>query len=226
MQFHRLGLAVIDEQHRFGVVQRSGLWTKNESQHPHILIMSATPIPRTLAMTLYGDLDISVIDELPPGRKPIQTYHQPESHIFEVYAFLERQIAEGRQAYVVFPMIEENEREEIRALEEGLVRYRERFPEYTIVMVHGKMKPEKKDEEMRRFASGEAEIMLATTVIEVGVNVSNVSVMVIERDTRFGLSQLHQLRGLLARGSSHRYCILLTGNNIRADTQQRNRVLF
>ena len=221
VQFHRLGLAVIDEQHRFGVVQRSGLWTKNESQHPHILIMSATPIPRTLAMTLYGDLDISVIDELPPGRKPIQTYHQPESHIFEVYAFLERQIAEGRQAYVVFPMIEENEREEIRALEEGLVRYRERFPEYTIVMVHGKMKPEKKDEEMRRFASGEAEIMLATTVIEVGVNVPNASVMVIEGANRFGLSQLHQLRGRVGRGASQSYCILLTGNELGEDAKRR-----
>ena len=173
VQFAHLGLAVIDEQHRFGVVQRSGLWQKGEQIHPHILIMSATPIPRTLAMTLYGDLDISVIDELPPGRKPIETYHQSESEMYRVYQFLERQLEEGRQAYVVFPMIEESEEESMRTLDEGFRRYSEHFAHRKIVRVHGKMKPDEKDEAMRSFVSGEAQILLATTVIEVGVNVPN-----------------------------------------------------
>ena len=221
VQFHHLGLAVIDEQHRFGVVQRSGLWQKGESYHPHILIMSATPIPRTLAMTLYGDLDISVIDELPPGRKPIETYHQSESHMYEVYQFLGAQIAEGRQAYVVFPMIEESEEASMRALEEGVRRYTEHFPELKIVHVHGKMKPEEKDEAMRSFSSGEAQLLLATTVIEVGVNVPNASVMVIEGANRFGLSQLHQLRGRVGRGASQSYCILVTGNELGEEAKRR-----
>ena len=221
VQFYHLGLAVIDEQHRFGVVQRSGLWQKGESYHPHILIMSATPIPRTLAMTLYGDLDISVIDELPPGRKPIETYHQRESHMYEVYQFLGAQIAEGRQAYVVFPMIEESEEASMRALEEGVRRYTEHFPELKIVHVHGKMKPEEKDEAMRSFSSGEAQLLLATTVIEVGVNVPNASVMVIEGANRFGLSQLHQLRGRVGRGASQSYCILVTGNELGEEAKQR-----
>lgn len=221
VQFHHLGLAVIDEQHRFGVVQRSGLWQKGESYHPHILIMSATPIPRTLAMTLYGDLDISVIDELPPGRKPIETYHQSENHMYEVYQFLEAQISEGRQAYVVFPMIEESEEASMRALEEGVRRYTEHFPELKIVHVHGKMKPEEKDEAMQSFSSGEAQLLLATTVIEVGVNVPNASVMVIEGANRFGLSQLHQLRGRVGRGASQSYCILVTGNELGEEAKRR-----
>ncbi|MBF1046534.1 MAG: ATP-dependent DNA helicase RecG [Porphyromonadaceae bacterium] len=221
VHFHSLALCIIDEQHRFGVVQRSGLWAKNASWYPHILTMSATPIPRTLAMTLYGDLDISVIDELPPGRKPIQTYHVSEGELFRVYRFLEQQIAEGRQAYVVFPMIEEQEQSELRALQEGMMRYRERFPELEVVMVHGKMKPEEKDAQMQRFVSGEAQILLATTVIEVGVNVPNASVMVIEGANRFGLAQLHQLRGRVGRGASQSYCILVTGSKLGEEAQRR-----
>nr|WP_314773051.1 ATP-dependent DNA helicase RecG [uncultured Porphyromonas sp.] len=221
VHFHSLALCIIDEQHRFGVVQRSGLWAKNASWYPHILTMSATPIPRTLAMTLYGDLDISVIDELPPGRKPIQTYHVSEGELFRVYRFLEQQIAEGRQAYVVFPMIEEQEQSELRALQEGMMRYRERFPELEVVMVHGKMKPEEKDAQMQRFVLGEAQILLATTVIEVGVNVPNASVMVIEGANRFGLAQLHQLRGRVGRGASQSYCILVTGSKLGEEAQRR-----
>ncbi len=221
VQFHQLGLAVIDEQHRFGVVQRSGLWQKGESFHPHILIMSATPIPRTLAMTLYGDLDISVIDELPPGRKPIETYHQSESQMYAVYNFLDKQLAEGRQAYVVFPMIEEQEEASMRALQEGLRRYTERFRDWEVVSVHGKMKADVKDEAMQRFISGQAKILLATTVIEVGVNVPNASVMVIEGANRFGLAQLHQLRGRVGRGASQSYCILVTGSELGDDAKRR-----
>ena len=221
VHFHSLALCIIDEQHRFGVVQRSGLWAKNASWYPHILTMSATPIPRTLAMTLYGDLDISVIDELPPGRKPIQTYHVSDGELFRVYRFLEQQIAEGRQAYVVFPMIEEQEQSELRALQEGMMRYRERFPELEVVMVHGKMKPEEKDAQMQRFVSGEAQILLATTVIEVGVNVPNASVMVIEGANRFGLAQLHQLRGRVGRGASQSYCILVTSSKLGEEAQRR-----
>lgn len=221
VHFHSLALCIIDEQHRFGVVQRSGLWAKNASWYPHILTMSATPIPRTLAMTLYGDLDISVIDELPPGRKPIQTYHVSEGELFRVYRFLEQQISEGRQAYVVFPMIEEQEQSELRALQEGMMRYRERFPELEVVMVHGKMKPEEKDAQMQRFVSGEAQILLATTVIEVGVNVPNASVMIIEGANRFGLAQLHQLRGRVGRGASQSYCILVTGSKLGEEAQRR-----
>ena len=221
VQFAHLGLAVIDEQHRFGVVQRSGLWQKGEQIHPHILIMSATPIPRTLAMTLYGDLDISIIDELPPGRKPIETYHQSESEMYRVYQFLEQQLQLGRQAYVVFPMIEESEEESMRTLDEGFRRYSGHFTHRRLVRVHGKMKPDEKDEAMRSFISGEAQILLATTVIEVGVNVPNASVMVIEGANRFGLAQLHQLRGRVGRGASQSYCILVTGRELGEDAKRR-----
>lgn len=221
VQFDRLGLAVIDEQHRFGVQQRARLWSKSERILPHILIMSATPIPRTLAMTLYGDLDISIIDELPPGRQPIKTVHQPDREMYRVYNFLRQQIALGRQAYVVYPMIEDSEREDLANLEEGFRRYTELFPEWTIVMVHGKMKPKEKDACMQRFASGEAHVLLATTVIEVGVNVPNASVMVIESANRFGLSQLHQLRGRVGRGVEQSYCILVTSGQLGKEAQRR-----
>lgn len=225
VQFDRLGMAVIDEQHRFGVAQRSRLWTKNEGVLPHILIMSATPIPRTLAMTLYGDLDISVIDELPPGRKPIQTQHHYDNQMYPVFSFLREQINLGRQAYVVYPMIEENEQADLKALETGLERYKEIFPEFTLEMVHGKMKAKEKDERMHRFVSGEAQILLATTVIEVGVNVPNASVMIIEGADRFGLSQLHQLRGRVGRGAEQSYCLLITGFQIGADARRRIEIM-
>lgn len=221
VQFKHLAMAVIDEQHRFGVQQRSRLWTKTDHILPHILIMSATPIPRTLAMTLYGDLDISVIDELPPGRKPIDTYHHTEDRMYDVYAFMRKEIMLGRQVYVVFPMIEENETQDLRDLESGLERYKSMFPEYRIAHVHGKMKPKDKDERMQEFVSGRAQILLATTVIEVGVNVPNASVMVIEGANRFGLSQLHQLRGRVGRGAEKSYCILVTGNKIGEDSRKR-----
>lgn len=225
VQFNRLALAVIDEQHRFGVQQRSRLWTKTDQILPHILIMSATPIPRTLAMTLYGDLDISVIDELPPGRKPIDTFHHTEDRMYEVYAFMRKEIMQGRQVYVVFPMIEENESQDLRDLESGLERYRSMFPEYRIAYVHGKMKPKDKDERMQEFISGRAQILLATTVIEVGVNVPNASVMIIEGANRFGLSQLHQLRGRVGRGSDKSYCILVTGSKVGEDSRKRIEIM-
>ena len=221
VQFNRLALAVIDEQHRFGVQQRSRLWTKTDQILPHILIMSATPIPRTLAMTLYGDLDISVIDELPPGRKPIDTFHHTEDRMYEVYAFMRKEIMQGRQVYVVFPMIEENESQDLRDLESGLERYRSMFPEYRIAYVHGKMKPKDKDERMQEFISGRAQILLATTVIEVGVNVPNASVMVILDAQRFGLSQLHQLRGRVGRGAEQSFCILVTNHKLTTETRRR-----
>lgn len=225
VQFASLAMAVIDEQHRFGVEQRARLWTKASEVLPHILIMSATPIPRTLAMTLYGDLDISVIDELPPGRQPIQTYHQTENQIYQVYSFMRQQIMQGRQVYVVFPMIEENEKQDLRDLESGLERYRSIFPEYEIAYVHGKMKPKEKDERMQAFVRGEAQILLATTVIEVGVNVPNATVMVIEGANRFGLSQLHQLRGRVGRGAEQSYCILLTGFELGQDAKRRIQIM-
>lgn len=226
VQFHRLGIAVIDEQHRFGVEQRSRLWSKNTgSILPHILIMSATPIPRTLAMTLYGDLDISIIDELPPGRKPIQTVHSFEEKMYNVYKFIRSQVDEGRQVYVVFPMIEDSERDDMRNLEQGYQRYRDVFPDYNIVVVHGKMKAKEKDEHMQRFISGEAQLLLATTVIEVGVNVPNASVMVIEGANRFGLSQLHQLRGRVGRGAAQSYCILVTGYELGEDAKRRVQIM-
>lgn len=221
VQFQALALAVIDEQHRFGVEQRAKLWRKNEAVLPHILIMSATPIPRTLAMTLYGDLDISIIDELPPGRQPIQTIHQTDNNMYAVYQFIRREIMKGRQVYVVFPMIEENEQEGLKDLESGIERYRSVFPEYEITYVHGKMKPKDKDKRMQTFIQGQAQILLATVVIEVGVNVPNASVMVIEGANRFGLSQLHQLRGRVGRGADQSYCILVTGFELGQDARRR-----
>ena len=207
--FARLGLAVVDEQHRFGVAQRARLWAKSEMP-PHILVMTATPIPRTLAMTLYGDLDVSVIDELPPGRKPIQTLHKYDTQTTSLYQGIRQQIDSGRQVYIVYPLIEESEKSDLKNLEDGFEAMREIFPQYRLSKVHGRMKPKDKDAEMQRFASGETQILVATTVIEVGVNVPNASVMVILDAQRFGLSQLHQLRGRVGRGAEQSYCILVT----------------
>lgn len=220
VQFANLGLVVIDEQHRFGVAQRAKLWSKNTNP-PHILVMTATPIPRTLAMTVYGDLDVSVIDELPPGRKPIQTIHQFDKKRGALYNSIKRQLDEGRQVYFVYPLIEESEKIDLRNLEEGFEHIKEVFPDYTVCKVHGKMKPAEKDEEMGRFVRNEAQIMVATTVIEVGVNVPNASVMVIESAQRFGLSQLHQLRGRVGRGADQSYCILITPYELSADSRKR-----
>lgn len=220
VQFANLGLVVIDEQHRFGVAQRAKLWSKNTAP-PHILVMTATPIPRTLAMTVYGDLDVSVIDELPPGRKPIQTIHQYDKKRGSLYKSIRKQLEEGRQAYIVYPLIEESEKLDLKNLEEGFEHISEAFPEYTVCKVHGKMKPKEKDAEMQRFVRNEAQIMVATTVIEVGVNVPNASVMVIECAQRFGLSQLHQLRGRVGRGADQSYCILVTPYELSADTRKR-----
>ena len=222
--FASLGLVVIDEQHRFGVAQRARLWTKNE-QPPHVLVMTATPIPRTLAMTLYGDLDVSVIDELPPGRKPIATIHQFDNRRESLYRFVRAQIAEGRQVYIVYPLIKESEKIDLKNLEEGYLHVCEEFPDCRICKVHGKMKPVEKDEQMQLFASGEAQIMAATTVIEVGVNVPNASVMIIENAERFGLSQLHQLRGRVGRGADQSYCILMTGYKLADDTRKRLEIM-
>ena len=224
VEFQNLGLAVIDEQHRFGVEQRSRLWQKN-TRPPHILVMTATPIPRTLAMTLYGDLDVSVIDELPPGRKPIETLHRYDRQRLGLNKAIRGQLALGRQAYIVYPLIEENERLTYRNVEQGLADTREAFPDYEVVMVHGRMKAREKDAAMQRFASGEAHIMVATTVIEVGVNVPNASVMVIESAERFGLSQLHQLRGRVGRGAEQSYCVLVTGYNLSEDTRKRMEIM-
>lgn len=220
--FQNLGLAIIDEQHRFGVAQRSKLWKKNDTP-PHILVMTATPIPRTLAMSVYGDLDISVIDELPPGRKPIKTVHRFENKRSQVYDFVKSEIDKGRQAYVVYPLIEESESLDFKNLTEGYDYVSKSFPlpKYKVSMVHGKMKPAEKDTEMEKFVKGETQIMVATTVIEVGVNVPNASVMVIESAERFGLSQLHQLRGRVGRGSEQSFCVLLTGNKLGNDTRTR-----
>ncbi|NDV96826.1 ATP-dependent DNA helicase RecG [Dysgonomonas sp. 521] len=220
VRFSNLGLVVIDEQHRFGVAQRAKLWTKNVNP-PHILVMTATPIPRTLAMTVYGDLDVSVIDELPPGRKPIQTIHQYDKKRGALYESIRKQLREGRQVYIVYPLIEESEKLDLKNLEEGFEHIKEIFPEYTVCKVHGKMKPKEKDAEMQRFVANEAQIMVATTVIEVGVNVPNASVMVIESAQRFGLSQLHQLRGRVGRGADQSYCILVTPYELSADTRKR-----
>ena len=218
--FHRLGLSVIDEQHRFGVEQRSKLWVKS-AYVPHVLIMTATPIPRTLAMTVYGDLDVSVIDELPPGRKPVKPVHRYDAKKAELYTFLRTEIGRGRQVYVVYPLIEENETMDYKALEQGYETFREVFPECTVCMVHGKMKAKEKEAEMQKFIRGEAQILVATTVIEVGVNVPNASVMVIESAERFGLSQLHQLRGRVGRGAEQSYCILVTGYKLSEVTRKR-----
>lgn len=224
VNFSSLGLVVIDEQHRFGVAQRAKLWAKNTCP-PHVLIMTATPIPRTLAMTLYGDLDVSVIDELPPGRKPIQTIHQFDNRRASMYAFIRKQIQEGRQAYIVYPLIQESKKMDIKNLEDGYMHICEEFPEYKVSKVHGKMKPAEKDEEMQRFLANETQIMVATTVIEVGVNVPNASVMVIENAERFGLSQLHQLRGRVGRGADQSYCILVTGYKLTEETRKRIEIM-
>ncbi|WP_321280620.1 ATP-dependent DNA helicase RecG [Marinifilum fragile] len=222
VQFNNLGLVIIDEQHRFGVAQRARLWKKNNIP-PHVLVMTATPIPRTLAMTLYGDLEVSVIDELPPGRKPIQTVHYFENKRRQVYQFMKKQIDLGRQIYLVYPMIKESEKMDYKNLEEGYESVASFFPpeKYGISMVHGKMKPAEKDAEMQRFAQGETKIMVATTVIEVGVNVPNASVMVIESTERFGLSQLHQLRGRVGRGAEQSYCILMSSYKISNESRKR-----
>ena len=225
VSFSALGLAIIDEQHRFGVEQRSLLWTKHNDQVPHILVMTATPIPRTLAMTLYGDLDISVIDELPPGRKPIQTLHRFDNKRAELYNFIRKELQNGRQAYIVYPLIEGNEKLDYKDLQEGYETFCEVFPEFKVCMVHGKMKAADKEREMQCFASGEAQILMATTVIEVGVNVPNASVMVIESAERFGLSQLHQLRGRVGRGAEQSYCILVSSFKLSGDTRKRLEIM-
>ena len=245
VQFHQLGMVVIDEQHRFGVAQRAKLWSKSNKygnisgdntdtggNHtndlplitynlPHVLVMTATPIPRTLAMTLYGDLDVSVIDELPPGRKPIQTTHVYESRLSSLYNGIRRQIQQGRQVYIVFPLIEESEKIDLKNLEQGFETLRQVFPEFRLSKVHGRMKPRDKEEEMLRFVRGETQILVATTVIEVGVNVPNASVMVIMEAQRYGLSQLHQLRGRVGRGADQSFCILVTGYKLSEETRKR-----
>ena len=222
--FSSLGMVVIDEQHRFGVAQRAKLWAKNTTP-PHVLVMTATPIPRTLAMTLYGDLDVSVIDELPPGRKPIQTIHQFDNRRPSLYAGIRKQINEGRQIYIVYPLIKESEKMDIKNLEEGYEHICAEFPDCKVSKVHGQMKPAEKDAEMQRFVSGETQIMVATTVIEVGVNVPNASVMVIENAERFGLSQLHQLRGRVGRGADQSYCILVTSYKLSEETRKRLEIM-
>ena len=224
VKFRNLGLAVIDEQHRFGVAQRAKLWKKNVSP-PHVLVMTATPIPRTLAMTVYGDLDVSVIDELPPGRKPVTTRLRYENQRQEMYHFIGTELRKGRQAYIVYPLIEESEKLDLKALEEGYEIVRETFPSYRVCYVHGRMKPAEKDHQMQLFASGQANILVATTVIEVGVNVPNASVMVIENAERFGLSQLHQLRGRVGRGADQSYCILMSKHELSKDTRHRLEVM-
>ena len=222
--FSSLGLAIIDEQHRFGVEQRARLWKKNAIV-PHVLVMTATPIPRTLAMTLYGDLDVSVIDELPPGRKPIQTVHRYDNKKAQLYDFLRKEIQLGRQVYVVYPLIEGSEKLDYKNLEDGFETFKEVFPEYKVCMVHGKMKAADKETEMQKFITGEAQILMATTVIEVGVNVPNASVMVIESAERFGLSQLHQLRGRVGRGAEQSYCILVSSYKLSNDTRKRLEIM-
>lgn len=224
VQFASLGLAIIDEQHRFGVEQRSRLWMKN-AVPPHVLVMTATPIPRTLAMTLYGDLDVSVIDELPPGRKPVKTLHRYDTGKAELYEFLRQEIRKGRQVYVVYPLIEGNEKLDYKDLEAGFETFKSVFPEYQVCMVHGRMKAADKEAEMRKFVSGEAQILMATTVIEVGVNVPNASVMVIESAERFGLSQLHQLRGRVGRGAEQSYCVLVSSYKLSSDTRKRLEIM-
>ena len=222
VRFANLGLVVIDEQHRFGVEQRARMWTKNE-QPPHVLVMTATPIPRTLAMTLYGDLDVSVIDELPPGRRPVRTVHYTDAARLRVWGFLRQEIARGRQAYVVYPLIEESESMDYKDLQDGYEAISRDFPlpEYVVEVVHGRMKPEDKEAAMRRFKSGEAQILVSTTVIEVGVDVPNATVMVIESAERFGLSQLHQLRGRVGRGAEQSYCILMSGEKLSKEARAR-----
>lgn len=221
VQFKNLGLAIVDEQHRFGVAQRAKLWKKNQSVFPHILVMTATPIPRTLAMTLYGDLDVSVIDELPAGRKEIQTMHKFDSHRLETFGFMKKQIAQGRQVYVVYPLIEESEKLDLKHLTDGFEAIQRAFPDCQVGILHGKMKANAKDWEMQRFVRNESQIMVATTVIEVGVNVPNATMMVIENAERFGLAQLHQLRGRVGRGADQSYCILMTNYKLTKESKQR-----
>ena len=220
VQFHRLGMAVVDEQHRFGVAQRARLWSKSENP-PHILVMTATPIPRTLAMTIYGDLDVSVIDELPPGRKPIQTLHKYDDQMPSLYNGIRQQIRLGRQVYIVYPLIKESERMDLKNLEDGFSALCDIFPEFRLSKIHGKMKDKEKEAEMQKFVSGQTQILVATTVIEVGVNVPNASVMVILDAQRFGLSQLHQLRGRVGRGADQSYCILVTSHRLTKETSRR-----
>jgi len=224
VQFARLGFVVVDEQHRFGVAQRAKLWAKSENP-PHVLVMTATPIPRTLAMTLYGDLDVSVIDELPPGRKPVLTTHVFDSRMTTLYDGIRQQIHEGRQVYIVFPLIEGSENSDLKNLEDGFEVLREAFPEFRLSKVHGKMRPKDKEEEMQRFVNGQTQILVATTVIEVGVNVPNASVMVILDAQRFGLSQLHQLRGRVGRGADQSFCILVTPFKLSEDTRKRIEIM-
>ncbi len=224
VQFARLGMAVIDEQHRFGVAQRAKMWKKSQIA-PHVLVMTATPIPRTLAMTVYGDLDVSVIDELPPGRKPVQTLLRYDNRRHDVMRGIGKQLAQGRQVYIVYPLIEENKDLDLKSLEEGYEFIKETFPSYKVAFVHGKMKPAEKDYQMQLFASHQADILVATTVIEVGVNVPNASTMVIENAERFGLSQLHQLRGRVGRGADQSYCILMTKFNIASETRKRLEIM-
>lgn len=227
VQFRNLGLAIIDEQHRFGVAQRAKLWDKRTGMKtpPHVLVMTATPIPRTLAMTLYGDLDVSVIDQLPPGRKPIHTIHQFLKHMDRIHEAMRTELKKGRQIYVVFPLIEDTEKMDLENLEEGYQQMREAFPEYKVSRVHGKLKSAEKDAEMSRFASGETQILVATTVIEVGVNVPNASVMIIMNAERFGLSQLHQLRGRVGRGAEQSYCVLVTKYELSETTRKRIQIM-
>lgn len=224
VKFHNLGLVCIDEQHRFGVAQRAKLWTKN-FQPPHILVMTATPIPRTLAMTVYGNLDVSVIDELPPGRKPIKTFHYYDNKRADLIRFLRHEIGEGRQVYVVYPLIQESEKIDIKSLEEGYLKMKEAMPEMVVDFLHGKMPPKEKDEKMQRFKAGETQILMSTTVIEVGVDVPNASVMVIENAERFGLSQLHQLRGRVGRGAEQSYCILMSDYQLSENSLRRLRIM-
>ncbi len=224
VHFQKLGIAVIDEQHRFGVAQRAQLWAKSK-QPPHILVMTATPIPRTLAMTIYGDLDVSVIDELPPGRKPIETIHRYDDQMTSLYHGIRQQVSKGRQVYIVFPLIKESEKSDLKNLEEGFNTLLEVFPDYHLSKIHGKMKDKEKEEEMQKFVLGQTQILVATTVIEVGVNVPNASVMIILDAQRFGLSQLHQLRGRVGRGADQSYCILVTNRKLTKETKKRINVI-
>lgn len=224
VHFQKLGIAVIDEQHRFGVAQRAQLWSKSK-QPPHILVMTATPIPRTLAMTIYGDLDVSVIDELPPGRKPIETIHRYDDQMTSLYHGIRQQVSKGRQVYIVFPLIKESEKSDLKNLEEGFNTLLEVFPDYHLSKIHGKMKDKEKEEEMQKFILGQTQILVATTVIEVGVNVPNASVMIILDAQRFGLSQLHQLRGRVGRGADQSYCVLVTNRKLTKETKKRINVI-
>ena len=225
--FQNLGLAIIDEQHRFGVKQRARLWKKAKPYPPHILVMTATPIPRTLAMTVYGDLDVSVIDEMPPGRLPVKTIHKTEAHRLRVFGFMREQIKKGHQVYIVYPLIEESETLDLNNLMEGYESISREFPipEYQLSIVHGKMKAKDKDFEMQRFIKHETQIMVATTVIEVGVNVPNATMMIIENTERFGLAQLHQLRGRVGRGGGEAFCILMSSYKLSSDSRHRIKVM-